>query len=81
MSGGYMSGMSYESSTIAILRRALDEVLLDGRVHGRKSTSALEIAEHLLAQAAAGERNLERLKSSAFEKFIGNTERFPNQAA
>ena len=55
-----MSGMSYESSTIATLRRALDEVLLDGRVHGRKSTSALEIAEHLLAQAAAGERDLER---------------------
>ncbi len=50
--------MSYHPSTIAILRRALDEVLLDMRFHHRKSASALEIAEHLLAQAAAGERDL-----------------------
>jgi hypothetical protein len=43
--------------------------------------SALEIAEHLLAQAASGERDLERLKSSAFAKLIGKTERLSNQAA
>jgi hypothetical protein len=76
-----MIDMSYDASTIAILRRALDEVLLDERFHRRKSASALEIAEHLLARAAAGERDLERLKSSAFEKLIGNTERFPDRAA
>jgi hypothetical protein len=34
----------------------------------QKSTSALEVAEHLLAQAAIGERNLDRLKASAFNK-------------
>ena len=62
--------MSYDPSTIAVLRRALDEVLLDPRFYHRKSASALEIAEHLLAQAAAGERDLERLKSSAFQKLM-----------
>jgi hypothetical protein len=56
---GYMPGMSYDPSTIAILRRALDEVLLDSQFHRSKSVSALEIAEHLLAQAASGERDLE----------------------
>jgi hypothetical protein len=78
---GYIPGMSYDLSTIVTLRRALDEVLLDGRFHRRKSVSALEVAEHLLAQAAAGERDIERLKSSAFEKLLGDTEGLPNQAA
>ena len=73
--------MSYDPSTIAILRRALDEVLLDLRFHRSKSTSALEIAEHLLAQAAAGERDLERLKSSAFRKLTGDHERTQDKAA
>jgi len=73
--------MSYDPATIAILRRALDEVVRDSRFYRHKSASALEIAEHLLARAAAGERNLEELKSSAFEKLIGNTKQFPNQAA
>ena len=72
--------MSYEPATIAILRRALDEVLRDSQFYHRKSASALEIAEHLLAQAAAGERDLERLKRSAF-KLLGHTEQLPNQAA
>ena len=73
--------MSYDPSTIATLRRALDEVLLDGRFYRRNPVSALEIAEHLLALAAAGERDLEKLKSSALEKLAANTERLPNQAA
>ena len=73
--------MSYEPATIAILRRALDEVINDRRFLQRKSASALEVAEHLLALAAAGERDLERLKSSAFEKLTGNAERFRNKAA
>jgi hypothetical protein len=55
----------------------VDEVLLEGRFFGRKSVSTLEIAEHLLAQAAAGERNLERLKSSALKKLVSNAEQFP----
>jgi hypothetical protein len=80
-SGGYILSMSYDPTTIATLRRALDEVVNDIRFQRRKSISALEIAEHLLAQAAAGERDLDRLKSSAFQHLAGNVERFPNRAA
>jgi hypothetical protein len=76
-----MAVMSYDLSTVTTLRRALDEILLDPRFQRRKSASALEIAEHLLAQAAAGERNLERLKSSAFAKLSGNAEPMPSRAA
>jgi hypothetical protein len=75
------SRMGYDLSTIATLRRALDEVLLDGRFHRRKSVSALEVAEHLLAQAAAGERDIEKLKSSAFARLTSAPERLPDQAA
>jgi hypothetical protein len=71
--------MSYDPATIAVLRRALDEVLLDARFHRNRGASALEIAEHILAQAAAGERDLERLKSSAFRKLGG--ERVQDRAA
>ena len=73
--------MSYEPATIATLRRALDEVIRDSRFRHRKSASALEIAEHLLALAAAGERDLERLKASAFSKLVGKAERATGQAA
>jgi hypothetical protein len=59
--------MKHEPATIATLRRALDEVVRDGRFHRCKQASALEVAEHLLAQAAAGEHDLERLKNSALE--------------
>jgi hypothetical protein len=58
----------YDAPTIAILRRALDDVFTDRRFIHRRSTSALEIAEHLLAQAAAGERDLDRLRASALAK-------------
>ncbi len=71
--------MSYDPTTIAVLRRALDDVLLDARFHRNRAASALEIAEHILAQAAAGERDLERLKSSAFRKLVGD--RLPDRAA
>jgi hypothetical protein len=73
--------MSYEPATIATLRRALDEVIKDNRFRQRKSHSALEVAEHLLALAAIGERDLERLKASAFQKLISTAERLPNKAA
>jgi hypothetical protein len=46
----------------------LDDVFTDPRFPGRRSTSALQIAEHLLAQAATGERDLDRLKASALNK-------------
>jgi hypothetical protein len=62
----------YDPQTIATLRRALDDVFSDERFVGQRSTSALEIAEHLLAQAAAGERDLDRLKASALAKLNRN---------
>jgi hypothetical protein len=73
--------MSHDLSTITTLRRALEEVLLDPRFHHRKSSSALEIAEHLLAQAAAGERDLERLKASALRKLEGRSDQLTSRAA
>jgi hypothetical protein len=59
------------AATIAILRRALDEVLADPRFSNRRSASALEIAERLLAKAGTGERDFDRLKASAFDKLMG----------
>jgi hypothetical protein len=64
------ASQQYDAATLALLRRALDEVFADPRFSGRRSSSALEIAEHLLAQAAAGERDIDRLKASAFIKLI-----------
>jgi hypothetical protein len=81
INGGYIAAMSYDPATVAILRQALDEVLLDRRFHRPGSASALEIAEHLLAEAAAGERDLEKLKSSAFAKLLRDPARRPDQAA
>jgi hypothetical protein len=73
--------MSYEPTTIATLRRALDEVIRDSRFRARKQASILEVAEHILAQAATGERDLERLKASAFRKLIAGEQRLPSEAA
>jgi hypothetical protein len=64
------ASQQYDSVTIAILRRALDDIFADPRFLNRRCTSALEIAEHLLAQAAIGERDLDRLKASAFNKLM-----------
>jgi hypothetical protein len=58
----------YDASTVAIMRQALNEIVTDGRFLNRKSVTPLEVAEHILQQAASGERDLNRLKSSAFEK-------------
>jgi hypothetical protein len=80
-SAKYNRGMSYEPSTIAIMRRALDEVLADARFHRRTGASALEIAEHILAAVASGERDLERLKASSFAKLTETSERLPKRAA
>jgi hypothetical protein len=52
------------------LRRVLDEIIADRRFELQQSVSALDMAEHLLAQAAAGERDISRLKASAFSKLI-----------
>ena len=58
----------YDASTVALMRQALNEIVTDRRFLARKSVTTLEVAEHILQQAAAGERDLNRLKSSAFEK-------------
>jgi oligoribonuclease (3'-5' exoribonuclease) len=58
----------YDASTVAVMRQALNEIVTDRRFLVRKSVTPLEVAEHILQQAASGERDLSRLKSSAFEK-------------
>ena len=58
----------YDASTVAVMRQALHEVVSDHRFSMRKSVTRLEVAEHILEQAASDERDLDRLKSSAFEK-------------
>jgi hypothetical protein len=79
-----VSGLKhYDPSTIEVLRRALDDVLTDRRFYHQRSASALDIAEHMLAQAASGERDLERLKSSTFAKLSAAAERqegFPSSS-
>jgi hypothetical protein len=73
--------MSHDPSTIAVLRRALDEVLADARFHRQPGVSALEIAEQILAAAAAGERDLERLTARAFARLSQKAGRLPDRAA
>ena len=58
----------YDAPTVAVMRQALNEVVADRRFLARRSVTPLEVAEHILQQAASGERDLLRLKSSAFEK-------------
>jgi hypothetical protein len=65
-----VASRQYDAETIAILRCALDDIFTDPRFLNRRSTSALQIAEHLLAQAATGERDIDRLKASALNKLV-----------
>ena len=58
----------FDASTVAVLRQAFNEVVTDQRFMARKTVTPLEVAEHILEQAAFGERDLNRLKNSAFEK-------------
>jgi hypothetical protein len=55
----------YDAPTVAVMRQALNEVVRDRRFLDRKSVMPLEVAEHILKQAASGVRDLNRLKSSA----------------
>ncbi len=48
----------FDASTVVTMRQALV----------RQSVTPLEVAEHILKQAASGERELNRLKLSVFEK-------------
>jgi hypothetical protein len=58
----------FDASTVAMMRQAMNEVVADRRFLIRQSVTPLEVAEHILEQAASGERDLDRLKISVFEK-------------
>ena len=58
----------FDAPTVAVLRQALNEVVADRRFLVRQSVTPLEVAEHILEQAASCERDLDRLKISVFEK-------------
>ena len=58
----------FDASTVAVIRQALNEVFSDHRFSMRESVTWLDVAEHILEQAASGVRDLDRLKNSAFEK-------------
>lgn len=64
--------LAYDAATLATLRRALDQVLTHPRFLNSASVSALEMAEHILSLAAAGERDVERLISSALSILTSN---------
>ena len=62
----------YDAPMVAVMRQALNEVVADRRFLA-KSVTTLEVAEHILQQAASGERDLDRLKSSALDKLSDAT--------
>jgi hypothetical protein len=62
------SKQKYDASMVAVMRQALTEIVADRRFLARKSVTTLEVAEHILQQAAAGVRDLIGLKNSSFEK-------------
>jgi hypothetical protein len=53
---------------ILLLRRTLDDIMSDPEFPRNASISVIEIAQHIAAQAAAGERNVNCLKRSALDK-------------
>jgi len=67
----------FDASTAAVMRQALNEVVTDYRFLTRKTVTRLDVAEHILEQAASGQRDLNRLKSSALEKLATGLERPP----
>ncbi len=60
----------FDASTVAVMRQALNEIVTDPRFLMRKSVTPLEVAEHILQQAALGVRDLNRLKNTALEKLV-----------
>jgi hypothetical protein len=53
----------YDASTIATL-------VADQRFTQRQHVFPLEVAEHLLERASVGERDIDRLKESAFQDLL-----------
>ena len=62
----------FDATTVAVMRQALNEVVTDHRFLVRTSVTPLEVAEHILQQAALGVQDLNGLKSSAFDKFVAD---------
>ena len=62
----------FDAATVAVMRQALNEVVTDDRFLERRSVSALEVAEHILQQAALGVQDLNDLKNSAFDKLVAD---------
>ena len=62
---------AYDTSTLALLRSVLDEILVDQKFLEARSVSSLEIAEQLLSLASDGDRDAERLKASILESLSG----------
>jgi hypothetical protein len=60
--------IAYDAATLATLRHALDQVLTHPHFLNSASVSALEMAEHILSLAATGERDIQRLRSSALSR-------------
>jgi hypothetical protein len=58
----------YDASTVAAMRQAFHEIIADHRFLARESVTTLEVAEYILQQAALGVRDVNGLKTSAFEK-------------
>jgi hypothetical protein len=58
----------FDAPTVAMMRQAMNEVVTDRRFLIRQSVTPLEVAEPILEQAPSGERDLDRLKISVFEK-------------
>jgi hypothetical protein len=58
-------------SDIVLLRTTLDEVFSDHRFFVRRSFSPCQVVNFVLTQILQGERNLDRLKASIFEKIEG----------
>jgi hypothetical protein len=63
----------FDARTVAMMRQAMNEVVTDRRFLIRQSVTPLEVAEHILEQAPSGERDLDRLKISVFEKLSDAT--------
>jgi hypothetical protein len=57
-----------QAQLVSLLRRVLDDVLSDRRFAFQNAISAIELAEHIVSQAAGGERDVSCLKQAAFKK-------------
>jgi hypothetical protein len=64
-----MGNSTDDSSGIAILRLTLDELFTDHRFFIRQSMTAGQVADFILSLVQKGERDPDRLKALAFEKF------------